>query len=174
VIKSRETKSWIAELTKEGIQTMGRNMEDLLSHFYWLEEGRLEFIEWLLQEGWKFPSECDIIILTCFGRQWAEYAHAVGIIPGGIDYIWSSATGCAVQNMRIAAKTLELETMLNIFPVGELRRAELLAEELGIPQTWVPCSMLCVGYPREKLSGRPLPEMTSLVWNEYWGVSYEN
>jgi nitroreductase len=177
IIRDEKTKDFIAQSTREGLKAMSKSVEDLSAHFYFVpEEDRVAFIEYLIDEGWKFAKECDTIVLTTFARQWAEYAHSVGIIPDRIDYIWASATGCGIQNMRLAAKTLGLDTIMNIFPIGEMRRADVLCTMLGIPQTWVPVSMLHVGYASKKDAWkkvqRPLPSLDALVFDEYWGVPW--
>lgn len=179
VIRDQKIKEFVAECTKEAfIQEYTNSYEQTRAHLPQLNEDEIiQFIEWMMKEGWKYPQECSAIILTTFAKDWVEYPHIAGTLPGGIDYVWSTATGCGIQNMRLAATALGLETQINLYPIGEFRRHEQLVTKVGIPWTWVPLTILCVGEkgdaPDFVSEQRVVPPTRNLVFDEHWGVHHE-
>ena len=178
VIRDPKIKEFIANCTKEAyIQEYTHSFEQTRMHHHHLSDDEvLQYIEWMMEEGWKYPMECDAIILTTFAKDWVEYAHIAGTLPGGIDYIWSTATGCGIQNMRLVAEALGLESQINLYPIAEFRRNEQLMTKLGIPWSWVPLTALCVGEagdaPDYITKRRPVPPIKNLVFDENWGISH--
>jgi nitroreductase len=170
LIRDEETKELITQMTKEGWEAMHKASYSLLrSHYFHVpEEDFLEYLE-RIRGYWKFPSECDTIIITSFPKAWVEYSGPGGGLPGGIDHIWAAATATGIQNMRIAAIALGLGTNFNIFPFCEPRREEVLIDHLGIPKTWTPVGALCIGVPEGVPERRPRAPLSTLVFDEYWG-----
>ncbi|MHA1265970.1 MAG: nitroreductase family protein [Candidatus Helarchaeota archaeon] len=180
VIRDQKTKEFVAQCTKEAyIQEYKASFEQTVAHHPHIPRDQIiEFTEWMLEEGWKYPLECDALILTTFAKDWVEYPHIAGTLPGGIDYIWSTATGCGIQNMRLAAHALGLETQINLYPIAEFRRNEQLVTHLGIPWSWVPLTLLCVGEagdaPDFITKPRPIPPIENLVFDEHWGIRHQS
>ncbi|NVM28487.1 MAG: nitroreductase family protein [Candidatus Helarchaeota archaeon] len=178
VIRDEKTKQYVADCTKEAyVLEHKSSFEKTKNHLPHLSEDQvIEYVEWMMEEGWKYPLECDAIILTTFAKDWVEYAHIGGTLPGGIDYIWSTATGCGIQNMRLAAQALGLETQINLYSIAEFRRNEGLVSQLGIPGSWVPLTMLCVGEagdaPDFITKKRPKPPVKDVVFDEFWGIRH--
>lgn len=178
IIRDQKTKEFVAQCTKEAYTLEYKtSFESTIAHHPHLANDEIiQYMEWMMEEGWKYPMECDALILTTFAKDWVEYAHIACPLPGGIDYIWSTATGCGIQNMRLAAQALGLETQLNFYSMAEFRRNELLVAQLGIPPTWAPLTMLCVGEagdaPDFVTKPRPVPPLKDLVFDEHWGISH--
>lgn len=176
VIRDPKIKEFVAQCTKEAyVLEYTRGLEETKIHHPHLSDDEiLPFIEWMMEEGWKHPMECDVMILTNFAKDWVEYPHIAGAMPGGVDYIWATATGCGIQNMRLAASALGLETQLNLYSIAEFRRHEQLVTHLGIPVSWAPLTMLCVGKagdaPDFIKRQRPAPPTKNLVFDEHWGI----
>lgn len=179
IIKDEKTKQFLAESTKEGFKLYyGRSFEELRDHHPHIHEDKLlEYAEWMLEEGWKYPLEADSVILTIFAKDWTEYPHIAGTLPGGTDYIWSTATGTAIQTLRLAANALGLETQIDLYTVGEFRKTDMLITKLGIPDSWIPLTMLAVGYkgdaPDVVQMERPKFPTKNLVFDEVWGIPHE-
>ncbi|MBA2442748.1 MAG: 5,6-dimethylbenzimidazole synthase [Rubrobacter sp.] len=88
------------------------------------------------------------------------------------------STCLAVQNLWLAARA----EGVGVGWVSILRNAEL-RDILGIPPHVIPVAYLCLGYPEEGFSGRPLLEssgwrkrlpLASLVSYEEWGAQSHN
>jgi len=179
IIRDEDTKKFMAENTKETFRLVyGKDLEMTRAHNPHIPDDRIiEFAEWMLEDGWKYIIDADAIILTTFAKDWNEYPHIAGTLPGGIDYIWSTATGTAIQNMRIAANALGLETQIDLYSIGEFRRREQLIAHLGLPDTWVPLMCLCVGEegdaPDIIKMQRPKSPVKNLVFDEHWGIPHE-
>ena len=78
--------------------------------------------------------------------------------------------------MRLAAHALGLETQINLYPIAEFRRNEQLVTHLGIPWSWPPLTMLCVGEagdaPDFATKQRTPPPIKNLVFDEVWGLNH--
>ncbi|NVM04273.1 MAG: nitroreductase family protein [Candidatus Helarchaeota archaeon] len=179
IIRDEDTKKFLAENTKEAFKILyGGSLETTIAHHPHIpRENIIEFSEWMQKNGWKYMLDADAIILTTFAKDWTEYPHVAGTLPGGIDYIWSTATGTAIQNLRLAANTLGLETQVDLYSIGEFRRREMLVAHLGLPDTWVPLMCLAVGEvgdaPDLIKMERPKFPVKNLVFDEAWGIAHE-
>jgi len=176
VVRKQETKDMVAQFNKEYFElkykmapfqiidghmdAIGIKRDDMLGH---LEEER--------KDGWKYPAECDVMIIPCYTRTaWFEYP---GSIAGGIEHIWATATGAGIQNMWLATTALDLGAAFCVYPIADIRRQELLCDRLGIPRTWEPCGAFCIGEPEET---PPVPRrnpISNYVFDEIWGNPYE-
>ncbi|NVM53063.1 MAG: hypothetical protein HWN66_05125, partial [Candidatus Helarchaeota archaeon] len=65
---------------------------------------------------------------------------------------------------------------INLYSIAEFRRNEGLVSQLGIPGSWVPLTMLCVGEagdaPDFITKKRPKPPVKDVVFDEFWGIRH--
>ncbi len=134
------------------------------------QEDKLEHLELMRSEIWKYPGDCNTIIIPCYSRtSWFEYP---GSIAGGIDHIWAAATGAGLQNMWLATHALGLGGAFNVFPMSDIRRQEILCDHLAIPRSWEPLGAFCIGEPNESPKPPRRFPLSTLVFEETWGNHY--
>jgi hypothetical protein len=176
IIRDENAKSLITDMIREALSSgLKASYPMLRAHYSHIPaEDFPEYLEKMRDEYWKFPDQCDTIILTAYAKVWAEYSGIGGGLPGGINQIWSAATGACIQNMRIAATALGLGTNFNELPFADPRRGEVLMDYLGIPSaTWVPLGVTCVGVPDGEPDKIPRAKIDALFFDEYWGNPHE-
>lgn len=176
VVQKQETKDLITDFNKEYFTLAYRmaTFQITRGHLDALnipEEEMLEHVAQKREDGWVYPSECDTIIIPCYSRTaWFEYP---GSIAGGIEHIWATATGAGIQNMWLAIHALGLGAAFVVYPLGDIRRQEILCDRLGIPRSWEPIGALCIGVPDEKPTPPKRNPISSYVFSEMWGTPYE-
>ena len=176
VIKKQDTKDMITKFCEEYATLAYRmgNFEITQKYFDSLNikrEDQLKHLDEHRKEGWKYPSECDTFIIPCYSRtSWFEYP---GSIAGGIEHIWATALGAGLQNMWLTTHTLGLGGAFCVFPLGDIRRQEILCDYLGIPRSWEPTGAFCIGVPDENPNPPKRLPISSYVFKEIWGNRYE-
>lgn len=176
IVQNEATKNMITEFNREFHDLAYRMGQFQITNGH-LEalgipkEDRLEHLEELRKVGWKYPNECDTIIIPCYSRtSWFEYP---GSIAGGIDHIWAAATGAGLQNMWLATHALGLGGAFNVFPMSDIRRQEILCDHIGIPRSWEPLGAFCIGVPDENPKPPRRFPLSTLVFDEMWGNNYK-
>jgi 5,6-dimethylbenzimidazole synthase len=177
IVRDSSSKEFLYKLVKEKSHTPLHfmDMEAQYARLWYLPpEERLRKIERLLEDGiggW-YPQADVLLIVVSSYFNWLEQPYLVHIAPN-LNQAFPIATGCALQNMMLAATALGLGVNFDPTPVIDSRSKELFLEYFNIPSSWFPLGVLSIGQPGEKLEQPPPPPLESLVFDEYWGNVYQ-
>lgn len=171
--EDQELKDFIAELSME----MAR--EVFGSQAYEQTQGRL----WYLPDSLRpkefenirdgslfiYPKYSDTIVIGCASESFTDShilypMHLFGsvVVAMGLLQMWlvAHSMGYGVGWMALA--------------ISDPRHREMLCEKLGIPRTWEPIGLLCIGVPKEKrMLGPSRFPLEAVMCSERWGNPYK-
>lgn len=173
VVRDPETKKMLADVSQEQARSVfGATPYELVSERQWFvpEESRPGIFETVTDGSlFRYPDDCDTVIIGCISAQELDYTEALPFDPTLATFSLSMA----VQNMWLTATSLGLGAAFNGLPFADPRRTTKLSEYFGIPRVVTPLMAFCVGtplYPRVAAPSRfPLE---SICHSEYWGNRY--
>ncbi|MDP2954134.1 MAG: nitroreductase family protein, partial [Chloroflexota bacterium] len=176
VVKDQASKEFLHKLTEERKYTPFYFSDTEWQHartWYMDKEQRLARVDRVLKEGpspWLRQADTLIIVATP-PRAWVDSAYLPNVVAlrNPISFI---ATGCCVQNMMLGATALGLGVNYDPTPVHDARNEETIREYFGIPSSWTPMGILCLGEPGERLERAPAPPVEALVFDDYWGNNH--
>jgi len=172
VREDQETKDLIAELSVETAkQVFGSAPYELTQGRLWYLPDRSRPTEFEdIRDGslFLYPKYADTVILG-FASESFHDAHLV--YPNTL--FGSVVVGMGVIQMWLVAHSMGYGAGYMALAISDPRHKELLCERLGVPRTWEPISILCIGVPKEKrMLGPSRFPLTSVAYGERWGLPY--
>ncbi|MFQ5979620.1 MAG: nitroreductase family protein [Candidatus Heimdallarchaeota archaeon] len=116
----------------------------------------------------SYPAKADTCIIMCATESFHD-AH----MRYNNEYFGSVVVGMAVQNMWLVTHALGYGAGYMALPFYEPRIDEIVCDALGIPRSWTPLTVFCVGVPvaRRMLGPSRFP-LEGMAYAERWGNPY--
>lgn len=174
-VNDDETRELIALSAKEVSSMLFGSSFEVFGpgHLWYLpQDTRLKVAEYTTTgDLWTYSREASLVLVPLYTR--GAWVDTITGISDQID-IYMQFLGMAVQNMWLVGKKYGVGSAYNGMPLLDVRRREIIAEQLGLPWSWEPTGALCFGYPESKrYFGPARTHLDQVVFNEYWGVNYE-
>ncbi|MHA2270346.1 MAG: nitroreductase family protein [Candidatus Hodarchaeales archaeon] len=117
----------------------------------------------------SYPAKADTSIIVCATESFHD-AH----IKYDNEFFGSVVAGMAIQNMWLTTHALGYGAGYMALPFYEPRVSEIVCDALGIPRSWTPLSVLCIGIPvaRRMLGPSRFP-LEGMAYAERWGNPYK-
>jgi len=165
-------KDLIAELSME----MAR--EVFGAQPYELTQGRLWYLPDHLRptafEGirdgslFAYPKNADTIVIGCASESFHD-SH----LFYALHLFGSVSVAMGLLQMWLVAHSMGYGVGWMSLAISDARYKEMICERLGIPRTWEPIGILCIGVPEEKrMLGPSRFPMEGVMYSERWGNPY--
>jgi len=166
-------KDLIAELSMETArQVFGSQSYELTQGRLWYLPDKARPTEFEdMRDGSLFiyPKYSDTVIVGCASESFHD-AHLV--YP---NYLFGSVVvAMGMLQMWLVAHSMGYGVGWMALAISDPRHKEMICERLGIPRTWEPVGILCVGVPKEKrMLGPSRFPLESIAYSERWGNPYK-
>ena len=169
----QEMKDFIAEVSME----MAR--EVFGAQPYELTQGRLWYLPDRLRPGefedirdgslFLYPKYADTIVIGCASESFHD-----AFLPYSLHLFGSVVVAMGMLQMWLVAHSLGYGVGWMALAISDPRHREMICERLGIPRTWEPVGVLCIGVPKEKrMLGPSRFPMEGVMYSERWGNPYK-
>lgn len=170
--KDQKLKNLIAELSIEmAKQIFGAQPYELTGGRLWYLPDRFRPIEFeKIRDGslFTYPKYADTVVIG-FGSEFFHDAH----LPYDLRLFGSVVVGMGMLQMWLVAHALGYGCGWMALAISDARHKELLCDKLGVPRTWEPIGVLCIGVPKEKrMLGPSRFAMEGAMYSERWGNPY--
>ncbi len=146
---------------------------------YELTQGRLWYLPDRLRpaelEGVRdgslfvYPKHSDTIVIGCASESFHD-AH----LPYPLYLFGSVAVAMGMLQMWLVTHSLGYGAAWMALAIYDPRHREMVCERLGIPRTWEPIGVLCIGVPKERrMLGPSRFPVEGVMYSERWGNTYK-
>jgi len=170
--QDQETKNLIAELSIEmAKQIFGAQPYELTGGRLWYLPDRFRPTEFEnIRDGslFHYPKYADTVVIG-FGSEFFHDAH----LPYDLRLFGSVVVAMGMLQMWLVAHSLGYGCGWMALAISDARHKEMLCDKLGVPRTWEPIGVLCIGVPKEKrMLGPSRFPMEGVMYSERWGNPY--
>lgn len=170
---SQDMKNLITELSMEmGRQIFGAQpYETTQARLWYLPENKRPGIFQNMRDGsqWRQLKQADTIVIGCASEcfndthlSFAMYRYGSVVVAMGLLQMW------------LVAHSMGYGVVWITLPIEDARHREIICERLGIPRTWEPIGVLCIGVSKKKrMVGPSRFPLEGVVYNERWGNHYK-
>jgi len=176
VSKDQALKKIVADICEERAQDIfgGQPYETTQERMWYLPKKiRLRALETAINgQLFRYPEKADILIFCCYSDCFHDIPFPDAIYVTGTSSLVSLSM--AIQNMWLVATAHEIGCGFMAIPFGDKRYTPILTELLGIPSSWKPLTVFCLGIPkRARIKGPARFPLDSIVFDEQWGRPYK-
>jgi nitroreductase len=115
-----------------------------------------------------YPKYSDTVVIG-FG---SEVFHD-SKLPYAMELFGSVVVAMGLLQMWLVAHSMGYGCGWMAAAISDGRHKELLCDKLGVPRTWEPIGVLCIGVPKEKrMLGPSRFPMEGVMYSERWGNPY--
>lgn len=176
ISRDSELKKIVADICQERAQDIfgGQPYETTQERMWYLPERiRLRALETTINgELFRYPEKADVLIFSCYSDRFHDIPFPDSIYVTGTSSLVSLSM--AIQNMLLAATALGIGCGFMAIPFGDKRYSPILIELLGIPPSWKPLTVLCLGIPKKtRIIGPSRFPLEAIVFDEQWGRPYK-
>jgi nitroreductase len=115
-----------------------------------------------------YPKYSDTVVMG-FGSEFFHDSH----LPYAMELFGSVVVGMGMLQMWLVAHSLGYGCGWMALAISDYRHKELLCDKLGVPRTWEPVGILCIGVPKEKrMLGPSRFPLEGVMYSERWGNPY--
>ncbi|MBX5326584.1 MAG: nitroreductase family protein [Candidatus Bathyarchaeia archaeon] len=169
----QEMKDFIAEVSMEmARQVFGGQPYELTQGRLWYLPDHARPTEFEdIRDGslFAYPKVSDTIIIGCA----SEFFHDAHL-PYELHLFGSVVVGMGMLQMWLVAHSLGYGAGWMALAISDPRHRETLCDKLGIPRTWEPIGILCIGVPKEKrMLGPSRFPIEGVMYSERWGNPYK-
>ncbi len=168
-----ELKNFIAEVSIE------KARESFNTQPYEVVQGRLWYIpeksrhkalgKILDESTWEYIKRSDTIIVGCATESFID-SHT----PFALHLFGSVSVAMGALQMWLVAHSMGYGVSWISLPIIDNRHRELICERIGIPRTWEPLVVMCIGVPKQKrMLGPSRFPLESVAYTERWGNPYK-
>jgi len=170
--EDQEVKDLIAEVSVEFARLVfGGQPYELTGGRLWYlpDHSRPAAFENMRDGGiFRFPKYADTVIVGFSTESFHDAYFSYDLHLFG-----SVAVGMGMLQMWLMAHSLGYGCCWTSLPITDKRHAEMICDKLGVPRTWEPIGMLCIGVPKEKrMLGPSRFPLEGVVYSERWGNPY--
>lgn len=176
ISRNSELKKIVADICQERAQDIfgGQPYETTQERMWYLPERiRLRALESAIDGSlFRYPEKSDVLIFCCYSDSFHDIPFPDSIYVTGISSLVS--VSMAIQNMWLAATALGVGCGFMAIPFGDKRYSPILIELLGIPPSWKPLTVFCLGIPKRKRNLGPARyPIEAIAFDEQWGRPYK-
>ena len=169
----QEMKDFIAELSMEmAREVFGVQPYETTQGRLWYLPGRLRprvFEDMRDGSCWKHLKHADTIVIGCASESFTD-AH----LPYAMHLFGSVVVAMGLLQMWLVAHSMGYGVVWTSLPIEDPRHREMICERLGIPRTWEPIGILCIGVPKKKrMLGPSRFPLEGVTYSERWGNPYK-
>jgi nitroreductase len=170
--EDQEMKEFIAEVAMElARQVFGAQPYELTGGRLWYLPDHLRPREFeKIRDGSLFiyPKYADTVVIGCASESFTD-SH----LPYALHLFGSVVVAMGLLQMWLVAHSLGYGAGWMALAISDPRQREMICERLGIPRTWEPIGVLCIGVPKEKrMLGPSRFPMEGVMYSERWGNPY--
>jgi len=171
--EDQELKNLISEVSMEKArETFGTQPREILLGRLWYikEDSRSKALEKMQDEhSWEYIKRSDTIIVCCASESFSDTRT-----PLPLHLFGSPAVAMGTLQMWLVAHSMGYGVSWVSLPIIDPRHRELICEKIGIPRSWEPIAVICIGVPKQKrMLGPSRFPLESIVYAEHWGNSYK-
>jgi len=171
--EDQDMKNLIAELSTEmAKQIFGAQPYELTGGRLWYLPDRFRPTEFEnIRDGtlFQYPKHADTVIIG-FGSEFFHDAH----LPYDLRLFGSVVVAMGMLQMWLVAHSLGYGCGWMALAISDARHKEMICDKLGVPRTWEPIGVLCIGVPKEKrMLGPSRFPMEGVMYSERWGNPYQ-
>ena len=176
VSRDSELKKIISDICQERAQDIfgGQPYETTQERMWYLPKRiRLRALESVINgELFRYPEKADVLIFCCYSDSFHDIPFPDSIYVTGVSSLVSISM--AIQNMWLVATAYGVGCGFMAIPFGDKRYTPIVAELLGIPSSWKPLTVFCLGVPkRTRIKGPARFPLEAIVFDEQWGRPYK-
>jgi len=170
--EDQEMKNLIAELSIEmAKQIFGAQPYELTGGRLWYLPDRFRPPEFEnIRDGslFTYPKYADTVVIG-FGSEFFHDAH----LPYDLRLFGSVVVAMGMLQMWLVAHSLGYGCGWMALAISDARHKEMLCDKLGVPRTWEPIGVLCIGVQKERrMLGPSRFPMEGVMYSERWGNPY--
>jgi len=171
--EDQEMKDFIAEVSMEmAREVFGGQPYELTQGRLWYLPDHMrprEFED--IRDGslFSYPKYADTVVIGCASECFTD-AH----LSYSMQLFGSVVVAMGMLQMWLVAHSLGYGCGWMALAISDPRHREMICERLGIPRTWEPIGVLCIGVPKEKrMLGPSRFPMEGVFYSERWGNPYK-
>jgi len=170
--EDQEMKDLIAEVSMETArEVFGAQPYELTAGRLWYLPDHARPTEFEnIRDGslFVYPKYSDTVIIG-FGSEFFHDAH----LPYAMHLFGSVVVAMGMLQMWLVAHSLGYGVGWMALAISDYRHKEMLCDKLGVPRTWEPIGVLCIGVPKEKrMLGPSRFPLDGVMYSERWGNPY--
>ena len=171
--EDQELKDFVAEVSMERArESFGTQPNEILQGRLWYipEDSRHKAVERMRDvSSWEYIKRSDTIIIAC-----ASESYIDSYTPFAMHLFGSVSVAMGVLQMWLVAHSMGYGVSWLSLPIIDPRHRELICEKIGIPRTWEPIAVICIGVPKQKrMLGPSRFPLESVAYTERWGNPYK-
>jgi len=171
--EDQDIKDFIAEVSMEKARdSFGKQPYEVVQGRLWYipENSRHKALE-KMRDGsvWEYIKRSDTIVIGCASESFID-----SCTPFAMHLFGSVSVAMGVLQMWLVAHSMGYGVSWISLPIIDPRHRELICERLGIPRTWEPIAVICIGVPKQKrMLGPSRFPLESVAYTERWGNPYK-
>jgi len=166
------TKDFIAEICREAASgVFGAQPYEMTQGRIWYLPDMMRPEEFeKLRDGslFTYPKNADTVIIGCASE---TFTDAYQLYP--LHLMGSVSVAMGMLQMWLVAHSMGYGVGWMALATTDPRHSEMVCERLGIPRSWTPIGILCIGVPKVKrMLGPSRFPLEGVMYSERWGNPY--